>query len=163
MLNAETQLRKNGIFDIEEPSQFFDSILRVFERYKSSRAKNVEDLLYVIMGLNHLREWIAPGYRPDTMPQSSAESFYAEIWDEEPNFQTMNALCNRTKHLASVKAQTSSTHDLDIDEWPDVDSVRSFDLGPASGYQVDGRDVSEVCEEVIAFYQARWFAKNEQA
>ena len=65
-----------GIFDLNTPQEFFNSICRILNRYKSSHAKDIEDLLYVLMGLNHLREWIAPHYDKMKPPKNPAEDFF---------------------------------------------------------------------------------------
>jgi hypothetical protein len=88
----------SGIFDLKTSEEFFSTVLRVYDRYQQSNAKDVEDLLYVLMGLNHLREWIAPGYSNTTPPGRPEEIFYNEIW-KTFSFRTINSLCNRTKHL----------------------------------------------------------------
>ncbi len=93
-------MASNGIFDITTPEQFFDSIRTIFEDYKSSNAKSVEKLLYVIMGLNHLREWIAPGYNHKNPAQDEAQKFYNLIWDV-PSYKIIKEISNLTKHLAA--------------------------------------------------------------
>ena len=50
----------SGFFDISSPDIFQaikKSINELDEKFKST-----EKLMFIIMGLNHLREWIAPGY-----------------------------------------------------------------------------------------------------
>jgi hypothetical protein len=52
-----------SVFDIETPEQFFHSICSRYRKYQQpvkEGGRTTEDLLYVIMGLHHLREWIAP-------------------------------------------------------------------------------------------------------
>jgi hypothetical protein len=74
-----------GIWDINSEEDFFLSIKRVYQRNKSGKAKSIEDLLYVIMGLNHLREWIAhipkreKGLKRDTQPHDYERNFCEEI------------------------------------------------------------------------------------
>lgn len=149
----------SGIFDLNTPDEFFFTICRIYDRYKKGTAKDIEDLLYVLMGLNHLREWIAPGYKHKIKPNRPEEIFYNRIRDI-PSFQIVNTLCNRTKHLRVIRNNTSSEHNILFDDWPDIDAVRNFDLGPTSKYLVDGRDVLEIIEEVIAFYRTEWFQKG---
>lgn len=161
----------SGVFDLKTPAEFFGTILRIYDRYQRSNEKDIEDLLYVLMGLNHLREWIAPGYSAYTrtcegkqknLPRNRGEVFYNEIWDDTSSFKIINSLCNRTKHLktGTIRGTTSSSHDIPFDDWSDVDAVRDFDLGPASKYLVDGRDVVEIINDVIAFYRTKWFERK---
>ncbi len=70
---------KMGIFDLNTLEEFFQSICRILEQYKVSTAKNIEDLLYILMGLNHLREWIAPGYDWKKPPKEPKEEFFQSI------------------------------------------------------------------------------------
>jgi hypothetical protein len=149
----------SGIFDLDTPAEFFGTVRRIYDRYQSNAAKDIEDLLYVLMGLNHLREWIAPGYNHKNQANRPEEKFYNEIWNTA-SFKIVNSLCNRTKHLNTVRETTSSSHNLLFDDWPDIDAVRNFDLGPASKYLVDGKDVTEIIDDVIAFYKKKWFERE---
>jgi hypothetical protein len=146
-----------GIFDLNTSLQFFDSICRTLERYKSNNAKDIEDLLYVIMGLNHLREWIAPKYeRRDS--SNPSKDFYQNIFYNSNSYKLIKDLCNRTKHLEMKAPRTTSAqYGLSVDDWPDVDAVRDFDLGPASDYFVDGKNIIEIIDEIVAFYENNWF------
>ena len=110
------------------------------------------------MGLNHLREWIAPAYDHRAAPKKPEEKFFQDIWDV-PSFKIINAVCNRTKHMNPGPVTTSS-YGIPFDDWPDIDSVRDFDLGPVSGYFVDGRDFTRIIEDVIAFYRTKWFERG---
>ncbi len=150
-----------GIFDLNTPEEFFYSICRILEQYKISTAKNIEDLLYILMGLNHLREWIAPGYDWKKPPKSPNEEFYQFIY-KNSEFKTVNALCNRTKHLNPIRQKSSSEHDLKFDDWPDFDSVRNFDLGPASNYLVDGKNIINVLDDLVEYYKKNWFDIQNQ-
>lgn len=149
----------SGIFDIDSPEIFFYSIQYTFEKYKNNKEKSIESLLYIIMGLNHLRDWIAPGYDFRSSPQKANEFFYKLIFDECASFQIINKLCNRTKHL-TTSVNTSSLHDLPLDEWMDIDSVKNFDRGPATDYFIDGKNIIEVMEDVIKSYKSNWFDKK---
>lgn len=156
---------KKGVFDLNAPEEFFQSICRVLERYKISTAKNIEDLLYVLMGLNHLREWIAPGYNWKNPPETPSQKFFNSIY-ETSEFKTVKALCNRTKHfeLSQNKTpseyefnKTSSEHDLKIDDWPEIDSVKNFDLGPVSNYFVDGKNITNILDGLVEYYKENYF------
>ncbi len=145
-----------GIFDLNTLEEFFQSICRILEQYKVSTAKNIEDLLYILMGLNHLREWIAPGYDWKKPPKEPKEEFFQSIYITS-EFKTVNALCNRTKHLQPIREKSCSEHDLKIDDWPAIDSVRNFDLGPASNYFVNGTNIINVLDGLVEYYDNNWF------
>jgi len=149
----------NGIFDIYSPEEFFYSINNAWENYKRSKQKSVEILLYVIMGLNHLREWIASGYDPKKTPTNDEEKFFQSIFNKA-SFKVINSLCNKTKHLQRMKENTSSEHNVPFDEWSDIDAVRNWDKGPASDYFVDGINIIEIINEIIGFYRMEWFKKK---
>lgn len=156
---------KLGVFDIDSPERFFHSISSVFETYKASKAKRTEDLLYIIMGLNHLREWIAPGYKRRQDEKNDAQVFYNRIYSNCRNYVLIKEICNATKHLGDkheirAKHETSANYGLDIDDWPDFDSVSDFDLGPPSGHFVDGDNVIGIIEDVINYYEREWFSKQ---
>lgn len=154
----------NSIFDILTPVDFLYSIEQLFGKYKAEKQKNIESLLFIVMGLTHLREWIAPGYQCDGKckkpPKNDEEKFSKKIYEEHAEFKTIRLLCNKTKHFSKTKFSTSSLHDLPFDEWTDIDDVRDFDKGPATDYFVDNRNVINVISEVINFYKREWFIKR---
>ena len=149
----------NGIFDISTPLDFFSSIEQSFKKYKTEKTKSIELLLYVIMGLNHLREWIAPGYNYEDPPANDAEEFYRLIYSES-SYKTINALCNRTKHLNTRDINTSSSYGIPFDKWSNFDSVRNIDKGPVTNYFVDDINITEIINDVIDFYKKEWFKKK---
>jgi hypothetical protein len=87
-----------GIFDLNTPLDFFNSIRQIIKRYKSNKVKDIEELLYIIMGLNHLREWIAPGYDLQKPPKIPEETFSRAIYNT-PSHETIRLLCNHSKHI----------------------------------------------------------------
>jgi len=50
-----------------------------------------------------------------------------------------------------------------IDDWPDVDSLTDFDRGFPTAYSVDDRDIVDVIQVVITFYEEQWFRTREGA
>lgn len=156
MINMKIQ---NGIFDVASPEAFLNSIDRSFQRYQDGKVKSIELLLYIIMGLNHLREWIAPNYDHKKEPRNDGERFYREIYLQD-SFRTIHFLCNRTKHLRPADINTSSSHGLPFSEWPDIWSVTNFLKGPVTNYFVDDKNVTEIIRDVIDSYKNSWFNKN---
>jgi hypothetical protein len=80
-----------GIFDIGNAKEFFASIQHRCGLYPACTVKSTEDLLYIIMGLNHLREWIAPGFgikSDGTWPTSNtpAQALSRKVY-EDPSHQ----------------------------------------------------------------------------
>ncbi len=155
----------DSVFDILTPVELLYSIEQSFEKYKAVKQRNIESLLYVVMGLTHLREWIAPGYeckgKCEKTPKNDEEEFSKKIYENHDGFTTIRMLCNRTKHLKKTNFSTSSSHDLSFDEWTDFDAVRDFNKGPATDYYVDNRNIIEVIEAVIDYYKKEWFIKQK--
>lgn len=145
------------MFDVS-PEEFFYTIVHAFTRFRSARAKERADLFYVIMGLNHLREWIAPGYTHKKPAKTQAEEFYNEVYTC-PEWKILNALCNGAKHTGESVA-TDVKYDLPISAWPSFSGVVRFSKGPPSAFYCESRNIEEVFEAVIMFYQARWFASE---
>jgi hypothetical protein len=153
---------KKKLFDIDSEDVFFDIITNSFTKYKNEKTKSVELLLFIIMGLNHLSEWIAPGYKPYTYskkenkPITEQQKFSKAVYDTGEH-KIIRKICNKSKHITPSVNNTSSSHELSFDEWPDVDEVRDFDNGPVTSYKVDDRDITEIIEKLILFYQTEWF------
>ena len=155
------------IFDINSEKILFFLINRTMKRFSGEREKDVTKLLFLIMALNHLREWIAPGYKKvnGKFPPANTEKekFFLDIW-ECSEFRTINKLCNNTKHIDEEQnpQNTYSEHGLTIDELEgEIDDLLDFDKGPAINYFVDGENVIDIINTVIDFYKIEWFEKNE--
>lgn len=146
------------MFDLNSPDALFRAIIRNANNLRDQPAKETDRLLFVIFGLNHLREWIAPGYRPKGSPTNENERFYESIYSE-PSFQLVKKICNHTKHLGMIESEKTK-HGLKIDDWPDFDAVESVDSGPPTGYEVEGRCVLEAVDEVIEYYKRNWFDRR---
>ncbi|MGR3301247.1 MAG: hypothetical protein ACUZ8I_01970 [Candidatus Scalindua sp.] len=153
------------IFDIKTPKDLFFYINRAMKDYCGENEKDAIKLLFLIMALNHLREWIAPGYNKDSRgnwpPANTAEKQFSKDIYELPVFDTIRKLCNKSKHV-NRDPRTGSMHTLNIDEWKDFDSVASVDKGPATNYFVYGENVIDIINTVIDFYKTEWFERNEE-
>lgn len=149
----------NGVFDIGDSRMFFESIKRRYRAYLVGKVRLTEDLLYVVMGLNHLREWIAPQFkarRDGTWPACKTvnQQFSKSVY-ELPEFTVLRHLANATKHARDISTEYSGG--AFFDGWPDVDRVADFDKGPPTAHLIDGRLVNEVIEHVIKQYED-WFS-----
>lgn len=153
--------RPSHFFYIQSAEQLFYLLKTVANTFTSSEAKRMQDLLLLVFGLTHLREWIAPGFDPKRPPVTPGEQFFQDIYmlDE---FKVLQALCNRSKHMSPTDSVMGTLHTLTIDEWPDVDSVSDFDLGSPTAYSVDDRDVDDVIQVAIKFYEDHWFRKAQE-
>ncbi len=149
----------SGFFDVRDDSDLFGILVRTLEAYKSTRAKRVEDLLLLVWGLAHLREWIAPGYRRGATPSTAAERFVEGLW-KETDYLTLLQLANHAKHQrreALPETQTVKAELLWDDRDTPIDSWMDTDAGPAETYAYGGEDLVAVFEVVVRFYQEGWF------
>lgn len=153
------------MFDILSADDFFKEIRIAFNRLSNSKTKRSADLLFVILGLSHLREWIAPGFRDERMqrpPKDEAERFFLDV-HENADWRTLNAIGNQTKHKGKVpklRVELNATYSLDFDSWESVDDARDFDRGPPSAFTLDGENIEPLLARVIAFYDSCWFARS---
>ncbi|HBF39190.1 MAG TPA: hypothetical protein DDW50_17955 [Firmicutes bacterium] len=164
------------LFDIISARVFLNSLEIEINRYKLDKEKSAGQLLYIIMGLNHLREWISEGYthynrkkgitEDNRPPQKSSEYFYEIIWNQE-SFRIINELCNFSKHHEEGKKflvrETESIHIKNVDEWEKVSDALNFGDGPVKQYLVNGKDIIEILEEVLKYYQKEWFANENKS
>jgi hypothetical protein len=152
------------IFDIKTSKDLFFHINRTMKDYCDENEKDAIKLLFLIMALNHLREWIAPGYKKDRggnwpLADTPEKQFSKNIYDNCPEFDTIRKLCNKSKHI-NLDPRTGSMHTLTIDDWTGkIDDIADFDNGPATDYFVDGGNVIDIINTVINFYKTEWFEK----
>src|SRR6266446_8382430 len=146
--------RASGLFDIRDDSDFFTIVTNTLASFLSTKTKRADEMLLLILGLAHLREWIAPGYRRGAMATNAAERFAAMLF-ENPNYQTVLQLDNHAKHQrreALPETQfTSFTDTFDERDTP-IDSWLDFDEGPASSYKYGQRNLEDIFKAVAALY-----------
>jgi len=150
----------SGFFDIQDEHAFFTVVSNTLNVYRASNAKTPEQLLLLVLGLTHLREWIAPQYKRDSVPKNRAEQFVAKLL-ENPDYQTLLLLANHAKHQRRRNlpdTQTTTCVEMIDDRDTPIDSWLDFDKGPASAYIYGDRDLEEVFTNVTAFYHDHWFS-----
>src|SRR5207249_2529398 len=49
-----------GFLELDLPHQLFAILERAFQRYQQARSKTIENAFLLVLGIAHLREWIAP-------------------------------------------------------------------------------------------------------
>ncbi|GCE65922.1 hypothetical protein OMCYN_01868 [cyanobiont of Ornithocercus magnificus] len=158
-----------GIFHYTA-EELFTCLDIALNRYRSGKAKQIEDVFFLILGLNHLREWIAPGYDHKQEAKSTEQKFYNEIFKNN-DFKIIRQLSNNAKHLLKNPMGTSRSSGLSIDDYPPIDEVSNFDEGPPSGFYVEveikdegktdekrteTKDVGEVLQNLLEIYR-KWF------
>jgi hypothetical protein len=148
-------------YDIESAEQLFGLIKASSRNFSASRGKSTKDLLFLVFGLTHLREWIAPGYDPKEPPSSPEEQFFQDIFGLE-EFNILRELCNRSKHMNAKVEATGALYGGTFDDAPDVDAITNFDRGAPLAYFVEGKDVEDLIPVVIRFYEENWFKRLDQ-
>lgn len=148
-----------AFFDFGDAGAFFQSIERRWDAYLQGTVRSTEDLLYVIFGLNHLREWIAPGLMKGgdgrwLAVDTPAKRFSKEV-SESGDFDVVRKLANGIKHAKHMS--TGYVGGAFIDDWPDFDAVTDFDTGPPTGYDVNGQPVEDFIVPIMEAYR-NWFS-----
>lgn len=149
----------SGIFDIHSDEAFFNSLQRIVSKLRLNKVKNTDELLYLLMGVNHLRDWIAPGFNwKDGVPLKIEEHFGVAIFDIA-EFKVVNDLCNRSKHMKHLECRFETEYGVQFDDYPEIDSVHDFDNGPPVNYYVDGRNLLDIIEVVLCYYDSNWYCR----
>ena len=147
-------------FDINSDETFFLSLQRATSKLQTQKVKETADVLYLLMGVNHLRDWIAPNFKAKTQsPITPEQHFYVAIY-QLPEFKIVNALCNRSKHMNDTEYSLKAIYGEMIDDYPEIDSVFGFDNGPPTSYMVDGRNLFEIVNVVLLYYYSEWYKKS---
>lgn len=146
------------IFDFDSDEAFFRFLRRTASKLQSQKVKTTSGLLYLIMGLNHLRDWIAPGFDwKNNKPETDEQKFYVEIYENCADFQILNNICNRSKHMAKSKYKLETRYGAKLSEWPNISSIARISNGPPTGYVVDGRDILNITNSVLNYYETNWY------
>ena len=151
----------SGLFEIRDASAFFVVVKGAFEEFLSTNAKKPAQLLLLILGLAHLREWIAPGFKRTAPPKNQAEEFVTRLW-ENPDYQTVVLLANHAKHqrrMALPETQTTRYVEMMDDRDTPIDSWLDFDDGPTSSYEYGDRDLEDIFSALMDFYEKGWFSR----
>lgn len=155
--NVITRIDSPGFLDLDMPQQLFAVLCTAFARYEADKAKRIDDVFLLVLGLTHLREWIAPGFKGKQAPRNPAERFSEALWSHE-SYRTLVHIANHAKHqFRDEKLIIRSVHYDLVDDWPDVDRANSTDAGPVKDYFVDDHDLCDLFHETLAFYRDHWF------
>lgn len=146
-------------FDINSDEAFFQSLERAASKFRSTKIKDTAKVLYLLMGVNHLRNWICPGFNAKDQPVTPEQNFCVAIYSL-PEFKIVNSLCNRSKHMGRMPYQLEAKYGAMVSEYPDISSLFSFENGPPLGYSVDGRDLFDIIDVVLRFYRSEWYEKS---
>lgn len=150
------------MFNIQTPKDYFYHIKNSIEKYKSDKEKKIERLFFIINGLNHLREWIAPNYNPyfknedENPPKNKEQIFSKNIYDLSEH-KIIRKICNGFKHLKKQTKELNTSYNSNVDEWENVDDILDVDTGSPSNYFVDNKNILEFIEEIAKYYEDKWF------
>ena len=148
------------IFDIENAKDLFDVVEKRFKDYCGDPEKRTEDIIFIIMIVNHLREWIAPEFGPtskDKCPdaKTDAEKFSRKLYDDT-KFTVIRELCNGTKHAKKSPA-TTMEYETNILKWSNLLAVKNIFKGVPYSHLVDGQPIETFIAPIVELYRA-WFA-----
>lgn len=149
----------SGFFEVRDESDFFGILERALNAQKATHAKRPEDVLLLVLGLTHLREWIAPKYKEGSTPTTRAEQFASELFKNE-DYKTIRLLANHAKHQrrrALPEMQTTRYVEMWDDRDTPIDSWIDADMGPPSAREYGSRDILDVFDSVVIFYRKNWF------
>jgi hypothetical protein len=152
--------RPAHFFNIESADQLFDLLKIVANRLMTASEKRMEDLLLLVFGLTHLREWIALNYAgKKRKPKTPEEHFFQDIYKLD-KFKQLQALCNRSKHMRATNHVMGVLHERAGGTGLDVKSASKSDGKLPAGFSVDNDDIEDVIQVVIKFYENKWFRKG---
>lgn len=153
-----TRIDSPGFLDLDMPHQLFSVLITAFSRYEADKAKRIDDVFLLVLGLAHLREWIAPGFKGKRAPRNPAERFSEALYKHEA-YRILLHIANHAKHqFRDDNLVIRSVHYDRLDDWPDVDRANSVDAGPVRAYFIGDRDLCDLFHEILAFYRDRWFS-----
>lgn len=147
-----------GFLDLDVPDQLFHVLIAAFSRYEADQAKRIDDVFLLVLGLAHLREWIAPGFKGQRTPRNPAERFSEKLYQHEP-YRILLYLANHAKHqFRDDNLVIRSVHYDKVDDWSEFERANSVDDGPVRDYFVGDHDLCDLFHEVLAFYRDHWFS-----
>ena len=142
--------------------QLFGVLDRALTRYRAAPVKTIDDAFLLVLGLAHLREWIAPGYDHRMPARYPNQKFFNAIYEELESFRLLLAVANGAKHHENrQEIAVRSRHYDKIDDWPSFDAALSVDDGPVAEYHIEGWDLADLCQEVLEFYCKNWIALTD--
>lgn len=115
----------------------------------------------IIMFVNHLCEWIAPGYQPKdgkwALADTPAKKLSKSVYDN-PSFSIVRELCNGTKH-AKLSISATVKYEPNMLAWENLLAVKNIFRGAPTGHLVDGKPIETHIELIMKMYR-EWFTEN---
>lgn len=152
------------IFGIQSPTHLFSEVDTALSEFQTPEGTTFRNLFFLLSVLNHLREWIAPGYKWEATASTPNEVFFNSIYDNCSEWGLVNSLCNGLKHFDPITyPQTRDNASSLLSDWHTMGSVTSLVHGHPQKFTVEGRDVIEILEAVRNYYATNWFEKQSSA
>lgn len=173
------------VFGFLAAEDYFYSLNACFNQYltASKTGKPIEprDVFFLVTGLNHLREWIAPNFNDEQSGMSkecydkavrsggggmSAEVlFFVGIYHECEEFKLLKKTANTIKHRSlrkgSLKAEAEFSDEPDIFAQDDVFALNDIMKGFPTSYFINGRRLEDILKAVIGYYEQHWFKDSK--
>lgn len=149
------------IFGIQSPTHLLSEVDTALSEFQTPEGTTFRNLFFLLSALNHLREWIAPGYSYKDPANTPGEVFFNSIYDNCSEWRLVNSLCNGLKHFDPIKcSQTSDNASSLLSDWHTMAGVTSLAHGHPQKFTVEGRDAIEILEGVRNYYATNWFEKQ---
>lgn len=154
-----TRTDSPGFLNLDEPERLFRVLIRAFGRYEAEKTKRIDDVFLLVLGLSHLREWIAPGFKGQHEPRNPAERFSKVLYENE-SYRLVLQLANHAKHqFRDDRLTIKSVHYPRPESWTEFESASWDDNDDqVKDYFVNARNLSDVFDEVLCFCRDHWFS-----
>jgi len=153
------------IFDIESPAELFAMLQNRFNEYRADGEKSTEDAISIVLLTNHLREWIAPGYKRKGKiwppARNTAEEFSRQIY-EHSDFKIIRDVANGTKHLRCNRNTDTMYFGDATQEVLVIGKIAGKQVlkGIPCAHFIDDRLFEDVLDPIIKLYDS-WFSRSE--
>lgn len=151
------------IFGIQSPAHLFREVDTALSECQTPEGTTFRNLFFLLSALNHLREWIAPGYTHTRTANTPNEIFFNSIYDNCSEWRLVNSLCNGLKHFDPISHVTSDNASPRLADFHSLSGVTSLDHGHPQKFTVDGRDAIEIMKTVRHYYAKNWFEMQSSA
>ena len=148
------------MFGIQSPTHLLSEIDTALAEFRTAKGTTFRNLFFLLSGLNHLREWIAPGYSHKDPADTPNKVFYNSIYHHCPEWKLVNSLCNGLKHFDPYPYSTSDNASKLLVNFNSLSGVTSLEHGHPQKFTVKGRDAIDILAAARNYYEKNWFAKQ---
>ena len=130
------------VFNLFTTDDLFYTIEIAFKKYKRDYIKDMSNLLFIIMELNHLPEWIDHDQQDHT--------FSNKIRNNK-NYNIINDICNCSKHAGKRSNRKFVCQYGNIDDCDEFDSLCDLDRGPVIDCFIE--DINKEKTNIYRYYK----------